>query len=65
MNRTSAWNKEDLEHSQTAKQNTLLIMNIDTEYKKRLDRQWPCLEDDLNGGSNNIVQSNKSVWRRW
>ena len=35
------------------------------EYNKRLDRQRPCLEDDLNGGSNNIVQSNKSVWRRW
>ena len=32
------------------------------EYNKRLDRQQPCLEDDLNGGSNNIVQSNKSVW---
>ena len=34
---------------------------IDIEYNKSLDCQWPCLEDDLNGGSNNIVQSNKSV----
>ena len=38
---------------------------IDIEYNKSLDHQRPCLEDDLNGGSNNIVQSNKSVWRRW
>ena len=38
---------------------------IDIEYNKRLDRQRPCLEGDFNGGSNNIVQSNKSVWRRW
>ena len=37
---------------------------IDIEYNKRLDRQRPCLEGDFNGGSNNIVQSNKSVWRR-
>ena len=35
--------------------------NIDIEYNKRLDRQRPCLEGDFNGGSNNIVQSNKSV----
>ena len=34
---------------------------IDIEYNKRLDRQRPCLKDELNGGSNNIVQSNKSV----
>ena len=34
---------------------------IDIEYNKRLDRQRPCLEGDSNGGSNNIVQSNKSV----
>ena len=34
---------------------------IDIEYNKRLHRQRPCLEDDFNGGSNNIVQSNKSV----
>ena len=34
---------------------------IDIEYNKRLDRQRPCLEGDFNGGSNNIVQSNKSV----
>ena len=34
---------------------------IDIEYNKRLDRQRPCLEDDLTAGSNNIVQSNKSV----
>ena len=34
---------------------------IDIEYNKRLDHQWPCLDDELNGGSNNIVQSNKSV----
>ena len=40
-------------------------MYIDIEYNKRLDRQRPCLEGDFNGGSNNIVQSNKSVWRRW
>ena len=34
---------------------------IDIEYNKRLDRQRPCLEGDFNGGSNNKVQSNKSV----
>ena len=34
---------------------------IDIEYNKRLDRQRPCLKGELNGGSNNIVQSNKSV----
>ena len=34
---------------------------IDIEYNKRLDRQRPCLEGDLSGGSNYIVQSNKSV----
>ena len=34
---------------------------IDIEYNKRLDSQRPCLEDELNGGSNNIEQSNKSV----
>ena len=38
---------------------------IDIECNKSLDRQQPCLEGDFNGGSNNIVQSNKSVWRRW
>ena len=37
------------------------ITYIDIEYNKRLDRQRPCLEDDFNGGSNNKVQSNKSV----
>ena len=37
------------------------MINIDIEYNKRLDRQRPCLEDELNGGSNNTVQSNKSV----
>ena len=38
------------------------IHTIDIEYyNKRLDRQRPCLEDDLTAGSNNIVQSNKSV----
>ena len=37
------------------------VADIDIEYNKRLDRQRPCLEDELNGGSNNIVQSNKSV----
>ena len=37
------------------------VNTIDIEYNKRLDRQRPCLEDDFNGGSNNIVQSNKSV----
>ena len=36
-------------------------VTIDTKYNKRLDCQQPCLEDELNGGSNNIVQSNKSV----
>ena len=41
------------------------VATIDIEYNKRLDRQQPCLEGDFNGGSNNIVQSNKSVWRRW
>ena len=39
----------------------LSVMSIDIEYNKRLDRQRPCLEGDFNGGSNNIVQSNKSV----
>ena len=39
----------------------LLFKTTDMEYDKRLDRQRPCLEDELNGGSNNIVQSNKSV----
>ena len=34
---------------------------IDIEYNKRLDRQRPCLEGDFSGGSNDIVQSNKSV----
>ena len=37
------------------------VDSIDIEYNKRLDRQRPCLEGDFNGGSNNIVQSNKSV----
>ena len=37
------------------------LWTIDIEYNKRLDRQRLCLEDDFNGGSNNIVQSNKSV----
>ena len=41
------------------------FLTIDIEYNKRLDRQRPCLEDELNGGSNNIVQSNKSVGRWW
>ena len=41
------------------------VLPIDIEYNKRLDRQRPCLEGGFNGGSNNIVQSNKSVWRRW
>ena len=36
-------------------------LTIDIEYNKKLDHQRPCLEDDLSGGSNNIVQSNKSV----
>ena len=49
-----------LEHLPLAQAST-----IDIEYNKRLDRQRPCLEGDFNGGSNNIVQSNKSVWRRW
>ena len=35
------------------------FLSIDIEYNKRLDRQRPCLEGDFNGGSNNIVQSNK------
>ena len=39
----------------------LQIHSIDIEYNKRLDRQRPCLEDDLTAGSNNIVQSNNSV----
>ena len=39
----------------------LLFKTIDIEYNKRLDRQRPCLEGDFSGGSNNIVQSNKSV----
>ena len=37
------------------------INTIDIEYNKSLDRRRPCLEDELNGGSNKIVQSNKSV----
>ena len=37
------------------------MLPIDIEYNKSLDRRRPCLEDELNGGSNNIVQSNKSV----
>ena len=41
------------------------VDTIDIEYNERLDHQQPCLEDELNGGSNNIVQSNKSVWRQW
>ena len=40
---------------------SLSTVCIDIEYNKRLDRQRPCLEDDLTAGSNNIVQSNKSV----
>ena len=39
----------------------VIPLSIDIEYNKRLDRQRPCLEGDFNGGSNNIVQSNKSV----
>ena len=42
-------------------QKYMSILIIDIEYNKRLDRQRPCLEGDFNGGSNNIVQSNKSV----
>ena len=38
----------------------MAISTIDIEYNKRLDRQQPCLEDDLTAGSNNIVQSNKN-----
>ena len=34
---------------------------INIEYDKSLDRRRLCLEDELNGESNNIVQSNKSV----
>ena len=30
----------------------LLFKTIDIEYNKRLDRQQPCLEDVLSGGSN-------------
>ena len=30
---------------------------IDIEYNKRLDCQPPCLEDELNEGSNNIVRN--------
>ena len=41
------------------------VGTIDIEYNKSLDRRQPCLTDELNGGSNNIVQSNKSVWHRW
>ena len=37
------------------------LLTIDIEYNKRLDHQQPCLEGDFNGGSNNIVQSNRSV----
>ena len=32
-------------------------LTIDVEYNKSLNRRWPYLEDELNGGSNNIVQS--------
>ena len=38
-----------------------IAQTIDIEYNKRLDRQRPCLEGDFSGGSNDIVQSNKSV----
>ena len=37
------------------------VSGVCIEYNKSLDRRQPCLEDDFNGGSNNIVQSNKSV----
>ena len=30
----------------------LLFKTIDIKYNKRLDRQWPCLEDELTAGSN-------------
>ena len=36
-------------------------ITIDIEYNKSLDLQRPCLEDELNAGSNNIVQNNKSI----
>ena len=37
------------------------VSTIDIEYNKSLDRRWPYLEDELNGGSSDIVQSNTSV----
>ena len=37
------------------------LQSIDIEYNKSLNRRRTCFEDELNGGSNDIVQSNKSV----
>ena len=38
---------------------------IDIEYNKSLDRRRTCFEDELNGGSNNIVQSSeRNSYRR-
>ena len=39
---------------QGGKESCLAIQCIDIEYNKRLDWQRPCLEDKLNGGSDNI-----------
>ena len=33
----------------------VVVKIIDIEYNKSLDRRRQCLEDELNGGSNNIV----------
>ena len=38
-----------------------MIVIIDIKHNKSLDRRRTCFEDELHGGSNNIVQSNKSV----
>ena len=39
----------------------LWYQTIDIEYNKSLDRRRPCLENELKGESNNIIQGNKSV----
>ena len=39
-------------HPLKHQRHTLHFHFIDIEYNKRLDRQRPCLEDELNGGSN-------------
>ena len=35
------------------------VTSIDIKYNKSLDHRRTCFEDELNGGSNNIVQTNQ------